>query len=471
MEGLESSGPMTSNSSDPLLSATLSSSSPSRPDNYRNHIHDDSYSSHGRNSPHSQTAATTTAFNQYTTLTPLQPLPPISTVTNSSVKFNRSTASPAVSESDSGAPSGSSMFFQQTPTSSIPNSLNFGSFAYNINIKYVYDMKNEPDAEDGQPTDSSNDSRNEYTTPVTLHQQLHQLTEPFSPSQSPYVPSYSGVLEPKQEKLDFISSTSYNTFNGPNDILDTETMETVKRNGSSPLQADTISHAGSPDSGSDMDELNTKDLAQRISAELKRYSIPQAIFAQRVLCRSQGTLSDLLRNPKPWSKLKSGRETFRRMAKWLQEPEFQRMSALRLAACKRKDEQQINGASQPTTPKKPRLVFTDIQRRTLQAIFKETKRPSREMQLTISQQLQLDPTTVANFFMNARRRGHDRGRQEEEQQEQQQQQEQLQQSQTRQQEQQQQHQSEQQHDVVLNSNTNSETILGTIPPPPVFEQL
>lgn len=47
--------------------------------------------------------------------------------------------------------------------------------------------------------------------------------------------------------------------------------------------------------------------------------------------RSQGTLSDLLRNPKPWSKLKSGRETFRRMAKWLQEPEFQRMSALRLA--------------------------------------------------------------------------------------------------------------------------------------------
>ena len=49
---------------------------------------------------------------------------------------------------------------------------------------------------------------------------------------------------------------------------------------------------------------------------------------------SQGTLSDLLRNPKPWAKLKSGRETFRRMAKWLQEPELQRMSALRLAGMK-----------------------------------------------------------------------------------------------------------------------------------------
>ncbi|KAB0378294.1 hypothetical protein FD755_009872 [Muntiacus reevesi] len=80
-----------------------------------------------------------------------------------------------------------------------------------------------------------------------------------------------------------------------------------------------------------LEEINTKEVAQRITAELKRYSIPQAIFAQRVLCRSQGTLSDLLRNPKPWSKLKSGRETFRRMWKWLQEPEFQRMSALRLA--------------------------------------------------------------------------------------------------------------------------------------------
>ncbi|XP_046494286.1 one cut domain family member 3 [Equus quagga] len=145
-----------------------------------------------------------------------------------------------------------------------------------------------------------------------------------------------------------------------------------------------------------------QEVAQRITAELKRYSIPQAIFAQRILCRSQGTLSDLLRNPKPWSKLKSGRETFRRMWKWLQEPEFQRMSALRLAACKRKEqEQQKERALQP---KKQRLVFTDLQRRTLIAIFKENKRPSKEMQVTISQQLGLELNTVSNFFMNARRR-------------------------------------------------------------------
>uniref|UniRef100_G3R0T5 One cut domain family member n=1 Tax=Gorilla gorilla gorilla TaxID=9595 RepID=G3R0T5_GORGO len=159
---------------------------------------------------------------------------------------------------------------------------------------------------------------------------------------------------------------------------------------------------GGPSAGAAAEEINTKEVAQRITAELKRYSIPQAIFAQRILCRSQGTLSDLLRNPKPWSKLKSGRETFRRMWKWLQEPEFQRMSALRLAACKRKEqEQQKERALQP---KKQRLVFTDLQRRTLIAIFKENKRPSKEMQVTISQQLGLELNTVSNFFMNARRR-------------------------------------------------------------------
>lgn len=143
-----------------------------------------------------------------------------------------------------------------------------------------------------------------------------------------------------------------------------------------------------------------------------------------------------------------------------------------------------------SSPKKPRLVFTDLQRRTLQAIFKvenfisipnelcfveipiqistlmakikiwiiferqigilhlfndllsrnkskfsesiyimqtlnilicefgfrsemqETKRPSKEMQVTIARQLGLEPTTVGNFFMNARRRSMDKWKDE-----------------------------------------------------------
>ncbi|XP_037393103.1 one cut domain, family member, like [Pygocentrus nattereri] len=163
--------------------------------------------------------------------------------------------------------------------------------------------------------------------------------------------------------------------------------------------------AGSQSNGAG-EEINTKDVAQRIITELKRYSIPQAIFAERVLCRSQGTLSDLLRNPKPWGKLKSGRETFKRMSRWLQEPEFQRMASLRLEACKRKEQESKQERNQG--PKRTRLVFTDLQRRTLMAIFRENQRPAKDLQVTIAQQLGLELSTVSNFFMNARRRNLNR---------------------------------------------------------------
>uniref|UniRef100_A0A1I8JB24 One cut domain family member n=1 Tax=Macrostomum lignano TaxID=282301 RepID=A0A1I8JB24_9PLAT len=181
-------------------------------------------------------------------------------------------------------------------------------------------------------------------------------------------------------------------------------------------------------------EINTKEVAQRVIFELKKCGIPQAVFAQQVLCRSQGTLSDLLRNPKPWSKLKSGRETFRRMWKWLQTPVEDRMSSLHSASSTlltlAQQQQQpklpptrsvLQPQSQSSAPapqsstrkpsepngtpaKKPRLVFTDIQRRTLNAIFNETSRPSKEMQSIIAEQLGLELSTVCNYFMNARRR-------------------------------------------------------------------
>ncbi|EPQ06297.1 Hepatocyte nuclear factor 6 [Myotis brandtii] len=75
-------------------------------------------------------------------------------------------------------------------------------------------------------------------------------------------------------------------------------------------------------------------------------------------------------------------------------------------SCKRKEQE--HGKDRGNTPKKPRLVFTDVQRRTLHAIFKENKRPSKELQITISQQLGLELSTVSNFFMNARRRSLDK---------------------------------------------------------------
>jgi len=57
---------------------------------------------------------------------------------------------------------------------------------------------------------------------------------------------------------------------------------------------------------------------------------------------------------------------------------------------KRKMENDMMSHSSDETrqgPKKPRLVFTDIQRRTL---HKETKRPTKDMQVTIGAQLGLE---------------------------------------------------------------------------------
>ena len=77
------------------------------------------------------------------------------------------------------------------------------------------------------------------------------------------------------------------------------------------------------------EELDTQKLAQQLTDELKRYSIPQAVFARKVLNRSQGTLSDVLRKPKPWQELKGGKEVFKKMKEWLQLPEVKRIPQLR----------------------------------------------------------------------------------------------------------------------------------------------
>ncbi|BFZ05001.1 hypothetical protein BsWGS_08040 [Bradybaena similaris] len=425
--------------------------------------------------------------NNYATLTPLQPLPPISAVSD---KFSHVNVSgPNVSGSFTLMPQNNGLG---------AGIMDMSAYGHRYHEKL------------GMAGVSMNMGPTLGATAMTM-MSSNQLNYQQSLGSYGYV--HNGLASPKSEpKNDMASPNSYvdayaaspmrlehnvTRLHSPNSMM-------VTMNGIHSHSAPTPSpHSESPQRerpGTSLDlqnkqqqeieEINTKELAQRISSELKRYSIPQAVFAQRVLCRSQGTLSDLLRNPKPWSKLKSGRETFRRMWKWLQEPEFQRMSALRLAgaitgvarannvytsqisgedpniqmcflgvkelshtyphtwlpgdsvaedsvlfaltgsafkpsqsptkqgfigqqgylpeACKRKELDLDKSPEENRPPKKPRLVFTDIQRRTLHAIFKETKRPSKEMQQTIAQQLGLEVTTVANFFMNARRRSLDK---------------------------------------------------------------
>ncbi|GAB0092091.1 One cut domain family member [Sergentomyia squamirostris] len=406
--------------------------------------------------------------SSYATLTPLQPLPPISTMSD---KFayaghaNAVTGSFTVMQNNAvdlaggsgmtsyasfdklpmgispphayaSSPSNTLAGMQESPLSpqsaysqnglcSPQKSLSPGASTQNdYETQYAGHMQHSPPLESPQASVDTGQNFTSATTINGLHQGLiaaaappQQITQ-IHPPGLVQISNVTAVAVSRESCVSVVKSTSphghISSKTNPPSMMQQNTNgqmdPTPSSNGTStPLTVTTL--------GTEVEEINTKELAKRISAELKRYSIPQAIFAQRVLCRSQGTLSDLLRNPKPWSKLKSGRETFRRMFKWLQEPEFQRMSALRLAAaqipqrgsCKRKEE--VTPDHMPA-PKKPRLVFTDLQRRTLQAIFKETKRPSKEMQVTIARQLGLEPTTVGNFFMNARRRSMDKWKDE-----------------------------------------------------------
>lgn len=267
--------------------------------------------------------------NSYATLTPLQPLPPISTVAE---KFGHAT-SPNVS--------GSFTLMQN-------NGLGTMSMGMDMNSAYRYDhskigsMGTLQTMNMGQTLNSSPMqmmSTNGYAQPQgfasypTYSQNGLHSPKPEPKMMSPNTPS---PYDPYSRGLMAQPPTS-SRLHSPNPVMPTTLNGLHPTHAPSPHSHNfctSIARDGPMDqqgSKHEVEEINTKELAQKISSELKRYSIPQAVFAQRVLCRSQGTLSDLLRNPKPWSKLKSGRETFRRMWKWLQEPEFQRMSALRLA--------------------------------------------------------------------------------------------------------------------------------------------
>ena len=280
-----------------------------------------------------------TNVSSYATLTPLQPLPPISSVT--AEKFNTGHASP---------PNVSGSFTYMQPNNGLGMDMNtYNAYGNKLGTMSPVSM--------GSPVGSG----------VTSMQMIGNVNMTMSNGyaqvqQNPTLASYPAVTynqngslhSPKQEqKMISAPAPTYDAYSrqgmmqpaapvtsrlhSPNPMMGGAPMNGLHN--SSPVHSHlynggrdikpNIDTQGSK--GQELEEINTKELAQRISSELKRYSIPQAVFAQRVLCRSQGTLSDLLRNPKPWSKLKSGRETFRRMWKWLQEPEFQRMSALRLA--------------------------------------------------------------------------------------------------------------------------------------------
>ncbi|XP_078667455.1 one cut domain family member 2-like isoform X3 [Branchiostoma floridae x Branchiostoma belcheri] len=365
--------------------------------------------------------------SSFTTLTPLQPLPPISTVTGDKYRTNVSGSFTLMHHHHHQPPPPPNLHMNhmQTPYDKMPGmGQSLSPVSNPMMANGLGGMQHTGHLQQAIPPYGHSPPSNglEHHAKLMGNGYDHQMLPHTQP-----VPSPPGLHHPHPQNNRITQlSNPVVTFNG---YANHHTPH--PQSASPPASASSRDRSSSKTSSTgEVEEINTKEVAQRVTSELKRYSIPQAVFAQKILCRSQGTLSDLLRNPKPWSKLKSGRETFRRMYKWLEEPEFQRMSALRLAACQRKayqdhgrpaaansackrKEQEAAKPPEQKGPKKPRLVFTDLQRRTLHAIFKENKRPSKEMQAQIAKQLGLDLSTVCNFFMNARRRSQDKWQEDE----------------------------------------------------------
>ncbi|KAG8186804.1 hypothetical protein JTE90_020482 [Oedothorax gibbosus] len=321
--------------------------------------------------------ATAVQANSYATLTPLQPLPPISTMSD---KFTHHYGHHhagnvgggfALMQNNLGMAGHMANSYHQYEKLNSMAGMNMNPHPSMTMMTNGLQQQGPPYSQNGLHSPEKNMSPNGYES--YAHRDLSRgLVSPQSPTVSPssMMSTLNGLSGPHmghqnhhlQSNRDVKPPTA-TTLTSPTPISAVGTPSTPATPGgipltqpSAPIQAsvpnsmngsmvsmNSNQHTKHPlqqqqhhsqqkvGSAEEVEEINTKELAQRISAELKRYSIPQAIFAQRVLCRSQGTLSDLLRNPKPWSKLKSGRETFRRMYKWLEEPEFQRMSALRLA--------------------------------------------------------------------------------------------------------------------------------------------
>jgi len=85
--------------------------------------------------------------------------------------------------------------------------------------------------------------------------------------------------------------------------------------------ASTIQDDQSAAAANTSEEIDTQELTTRVRDLLQSHGLGQKLFGEAVLELSQGSVSELLAKPKPWSLLSAkGREPFLRMRAWLADP-------------------------------------------------------------------------------------------------------------------------------------------------------
>ncbi|ULU07998.1 hypothetical protein L3Y34_019217 [Caenorhabditis briggsae] len=135
-------------------------------------------------------------------------------------------------------------------------------------------------------------------------------------------------------------------------------------------------------------------------------------YQGRVVNRSQGTLSVILNKPEPWSFIGPGRQAFVRLYNWINLPEKKRLEIVDKNTIwdvpekkeNKCDNRKRKSTDEPSTTKRARTEFTNVQRQVLEALYEQTDRPTADEIQTIAEKLDLDETTVSNYFQNTRTR-------------------------------------------------------------------
>ncbi|XP_070204643.1 homeobox protein cut-like isoform X1 [Littorina saxatilis] len=156
-------------------------------------------------------------------------------------------------------------------------------------------------------------------------------------------------------------------------------------------------------------EIETLALTARVKDVLQFHNLGQKLFGEAVLGLSQGSVSELLSKPKPWSMLSiKGREPFIKMHLWLSDP--QNVEQLKYyqsqikAHRRRKSSADERGFDSPTTPKRPRVFFTEEQKDILRAAYNQDPYPNQSTIESLASDLGVGVKTVINWFHNHRMR-------------------------------------------------------------------
>ncbi|XP_068712848.1 homeobox protein ceh-21-like [Montipora foliosa] len=144
-----------------------------------------------------------------------------------------------------------------------------------------------------------------------------------------------------------------------------------------------------------------KAIADGVIAWLKKNSVSQALFAEKILSRKQSTLSDVLRQPLAELPKGQGKWIYEKMENFLNDKQEQQQ-LIALKQGKRKaavssDEEEVNAA------KKKRVHFTEFQLSGLNHAYERTKgRPTAQLMEKLAENFDLEQHQVKTWFQNQR---------------------------------------------------------------------